>query len=306
MDGRNPETIVPNTIIGGVMKCGTTTLHGFFMEHPDALASKPKEPHFFDREMNYRKGLDFYRPCFTGYTGQRAIVESTPFYIFFPEVCERIRRTLPEVRLIFIFRNPVDRAYSHFWQCYRNGWPWDDFIKAIEAPENRFLLSMGRYGALIERYLKVFPREQLLLLLTDELKNNKADVRRRCYEHAGIDPDFRPAQSSKKMRNVSTMPVSRSLQKLAYMCLLDGMKAEERYIYDADGLIVSERIPQKVDPLQKLKYRAYRFIRRNNVKQAPYPPLDRAARARVMELLRDDIERFAELTGLDVSAWLSN
>jgi hypothetical protein len=285
------------------MKCGTTSLYYFFSEHPDAFVSSVKEMHFYDREANYKRGGEFYDRFFTGYNGEHTIVDATPFYSIFPDIPQRIKDTKPDSRLIFIFRNPVERAYSHFWQCYRNGWKWDDIMSALKEPGNRFLLAMGCYGEMVKNYLEVFPREQMLFLLTDELKSDPVSVRRKCYAHAGIDPDFLPTGTSDDVRNPATLPRSLMLQRAAYNILIPGMHPNKRYHYDQDGFITSETLP-KLTPATKLPYRLYRAIRRRNIRPSKYPPLDALSRKKLTEMMKDDIELLSKITGLELTHWL--
>jgi len=294
--------VLPNTLICGVTKGGTTTLWGYFREHPQALVARRKEVHFFDYESHYARGLAFYAREFRGYTGQVAIVDATPSYYLLPEVSRRIHTVLPQARLIFIFRNPLDHTYSNFWMGYANGRPGDSFDEAIRRPENRYLLAGSFYADAIERYLQLFSRGQLLLLLTDELRSNPADVRRRCYAHAGIASNYVPSgKPAHDTQNAARVPHNPVLQRFLYRWL--ARKPEEELVYDGEG-----RVQQRRDMNQGLRglgVQVYYRLTGLNTKPAKYPPMSREAAVLLREIFRADIERFGRLTGLDVSPWLN-
>ncbi len=296
--------VLPNTLICGVTKGGTTTLWSFFREHPQALVARRKEVHFFDYESHYARGLAHYARQFRGYSGQRAIVDATPSYYLLPAVAQRIHQALPLARLIFCFRNPVERTYSNFWMGYASGRPDDSFDEAIRRPENRHLLAGSFYADAVERYLRLFPRDQLLLLLTDELKTDARDVRQRCYAHAGIDADYLPPDTrpQREAQNVARVPRNLALQRRLYRWLAP--RPERELSYDAEG-----RVQQRRDTTEGLLahagVRTYYALSALNTRPARYPPMSPEAAAYLLELFRPDIERFGRLTGLDVSGWLA-
>src|SRR4051812_23905676 len=115
---------LPNFLVIGVEKGGTTWLHAQLKKHPQIFLPDTKEIHFFNKyssnliERDYFKlGIGWYLDFFKPYNGQRAIGEVTPMYICDSEAPLRIQKTLLSVRLIAILRNPVDRAYSHYWMA---------------------------------------------------------------------------------------------------------------------------------------------------------------------------------------------
>jgi len=167
---------LPNFLIVGAMKCGTNTLRGYLMQHKEIFLA-PHEVHFFDREDNYRRGIKWYERHFEGSRGQRAIGEKTPAYCFIPEAPERINRHLPGVKMIWIFRDPIGRAYSNYWHQCRSGYERASFADAIEqglkeeqatGRTNCEYLGKGRYAEQVRRYLEIFPRERMLFLLFED------------------------------------------------------------------------------------------------------------------------------------------
>ena len=185
--------LLPSFLIIGAARAGTTSLHAYLARHPSVAAPTHKELHFFD--LNFSRGLDWYRRHFPATPpGNRAGVvsgEASPYYLFHPAVPGRVRQTLPEARLIALVRDPVDRAYSQHQLARRHGREELDFEQAIAAEparlageEERILatpgyrsvshrhhsyLARGLYAEQLERWYEHFPRDQLLVLCSEDL-----------------------------------------------------------------------------------------------------------------------------------------
>ena len=186
-------------MIIGAQKCGTTSLHNYLTEHPLIAGGFPrKELHFFD--INYQRGTNWYRVSFPtrGYAqwmayrrGARVIVgESSPYYLFHPGVPKRMRALLPEAKLIVLLRNPADRAISHYSHSVRRGYETLDMRQAFAVEEERLkgteerlvndpnyrsfehqhnsYLSRGRYAEQLERWFAHYPREQMMIVRSED------------------------------------------------------------------------------------------------------------------------------------------
>jgi hypothetical protein len=161
---------LPDFLIIGAQRSGTSTLYQYIARHPDVRGAFRKEVHYFD--IYYERGLDWYRACFPfhGFTG-----ESSPSYLVHPEVPARVRAVLPEVKLIAILRNPVERAYSAYNRNIRRRRESRPFAEAVfsEADSLEFAyLERGRYAEQLERWLQHFRREQLLVLSAEAFFKN--------------------------------------------------------------------------------------------------------------------------------------
>jgi len=115
---------LPNFLVIGVEKGGTTWLHAQLKKHPEIFLPQSKEIHFFNKYNSnlikhdyFQLGINWYADFFKQYKGQKVIGEVTPMYICDPEAPLRIQQTLPNVKLIAILRDPVRRAYSHYWMA---------------------------------------------------------------------------------------------------------------------------------------------------------------------------------------------
>ncbi|MBN2431486.1 MAG: sulfotransferase domain-containing protein [Acidobacteria bacterium] len=192
-----PWRALPDTLIIGTRRGGTSTLHRHLRRHPDVVTGRRKEIHFFD--LNYGHGLNWYRAFFpTGRSVRRRretagtvrICEATPFYLAHPLVPERVRACLPGARLIALLRHPVDRASSHYQQMVRDGRETLDFAAALAREGERLgpgagaavtaaayhrdafvnfgYRSRGLYAEQLRRWLEHFPRGQLLILSSEK------------------------------------------------------------------------------------------------------------------------------------------
>jgi sulfotransferase family protein len=169
------NTALPNFLIIGVEKGGTTWLHTQLKKHPDIFLPNTKEVHFFNKYNSnfvaydyYKYGLNWYRRFFKGYNGQKAIGEVTPMYICDAEAPLRIKATLPGVKLIVMLRNPVQRAYSHYWMAKHKNHIALSFKKVIEQEEPRFI-QRGLYYKQLKIYYELFHSHQIMVLFYDEV-----------------------------------------------------------------------------------------------------------------------------------------
>jgi len=202
---------LPTFIIVGAPKCGTTALWSYLDEHPEVEMSRLKEPHFFTelqhdfgngvgkpgplRSITYRNGIEWYAGLFGAKPLARARGEASTHYFSAPDSAALIRRHLPDVRLIFMVRDPVDRLYSHFWQDRKQGVELPDFATLVRTdhPAFRYYAYVSEYETHFTRFLSLFPRDRILVLTDAELRTETAAVLRRVCEFIGVSPDFRPA-----------------------------------------------------------------------------------------------------------------
>ena len=174
-------------VIAGVQKGGTTALFDYLRLHPDLTLPDMKEVHFFDDES-----VDWSRPDYGAYEaavpprGSRLRGEATPIYIYWPNSLERMRDYNPDMRLIIVFRDPVERAWSQ-WRMEQSRTEREPFAWAIREGRARVddpaapgahrihsYVERGFYGEQLRRLLAIFPRQQVLLLRSEDLRANPA------------------------------------------------------------------------------------------------------------------------------------
>lgn len=277
---------LPNVFIAGAQKSGTTTLHRLLESHPQAYTPADRqEIHFFDLEDNFRRGVDWYRSLFAGWNGEAVIFQTSPMYIYRPEVPARIAETCPEARFIFILRNPVERAYSHYWHEIRAGSERLSFEDALArepdrlrrgpAAQRRFsYVDRGRYAAQLSRFFDQFPRERIQVHLTEDLKADPVAVARPMTEFLGLPEDTWIERIGEREwhRNPGQVPRLRWLQRVIYP--------------------VREHAPW-----------LHFLVNLVNLRNTRYPPMAATTRARLHSELAGEIEALEHLIGRDLSAW---
>ncbi len=209
------ERVMPDFMVIGGQKCGTTSLHRYINQHPNIIPTFKKDSSFYD--ANYFRGFKWYRAHFPLKSkmdefqshGERFITgEVTTSYIHHPATPQRIYDTLPNVKFIALLRNPIQRAYSHYQHMVRTGRETLSFKEAIEQEDERLdrveekvlngddaalkafrnfsYKSRGRYAEQLERWFALFPKEQFLILRSEDLFANPEKVTREVYEFLGI------------------------------------------------------------------------------------------------------------------------
>ena len=194
--------------IAGAQRCGTTYLHHLLAQHPHIDMAEPvrPEPKFFLKDELYAKGLDYYQKTyFANATGAPVRGEKSTSYIEYEKVAARIAQCLPSARILFILRNPIERAISNyrfstmhgletlsledaFWQESERSANFD----AAKVSVSPFAyLQRGRYMDYIERYLPYFPRNQIMVLLFEQIRASARPLAS-VYEFLGVDTKFIP------------------------------------------------------------------------------------------------------------------
>jgi hypothetical protein len=271
--------VLPNFIIVGAMKSGTSSLALELKTHPDIFMAE-KELHFFDVDTTYQKGLLHYSSLFEGWNGQKAIGEKTPTYSYAPHVPERIVRFNPKTRLIWIFRDPVARAYSHYWFFVSMGREKQSFEKALKREDlgqgTDFTMrykDRGVYIAQVKNYLNFFPVDQMLFLKLDEFHINRPDVLACVCDFLKVDAGFKFRETPKR-ENVTKTPKSILVQYLAYQ------------LFHKKGSIILQH------------------VKKYNRKTIPgYPAMSEKTHAELRLFYQPHNTLLAELTGLDLSNW---
>jgi hypothetical protein len=169
------EPRLPNFVVIGAPKAGTTSLHQYLRGHPEVFMPAEKELNFFIRPDNWSRGLDWYRRQFAPAAGAKAIGEASPRYTQYPEcqgVAERMAAVVPSVRLVYVVRNPLDQMLSHYRD--RRRWKLERASASRALLENPVYLETAKYAAQLERFLEHFPREQLHVVLAERLRDDES------------------------------------------------------------------------------------------------------------------------------------
>lgn len=296
---------LPNFLIIGAPKAGTTSLYRYLRQHPQVFMSPAKEPNFFafggdappdfngpgDRDEPTTLDLETYQRLFANVTNELAAGEASTVYLYSPDAPQRIHATIPDAKLIAILRNPIDRAFSNYLHLRRSQRePLPDFGQALQAEAERianhwkpfwYYQAQGLYGQQLQRYLQYFERDQLGIWLFDDLKNDELGTIRDIFTFLGVDPTFQP-NTGERVRVTPPVPKNQWLHNLlnrpnplkaiAKSILPQGLRAQ-----------VSAQVNQK--NLTKPK------------------PTERD-RAQLIAAYRDDIEQLQTILHRDLSHWL--
>ena len=192
----------------GAPKCGTTWIAECLAEHPDVCFSWNKEPHFFNRDREYEKGLDYYRTYFKNcenhayrqaghayrQAGKKLRGEYTVNYLYFDSAAERIKKDFPDAKIIIALRNPIDRAYSNFrYEQSRVQIPDNiSFENAVRQKEYARFINYSLYSDGLKRYLARFPKENVLIVIYEDIKKDPLAFIQNIYRFVGADPSYAP------------------------------------------------------------------------------------------------------------------
>ena len=284
--------MLPNFLIIGAQKSGTTTLWNACNAHPDVFMAPARETGFFFNDATFNNGVAFYETAFfRDWNGEKAVGEKTPEYLLFPETAERIRAVLgSDIRLIVLLRNPAQRAHSGWRHNLMMGWESLPFRAALAAePEriatNRFALgrfgylARGYYARQLKRYFDVFSADRIKIIFFDDVLSRQEDVIRDVYRFVGVADDL-PVQEFNEGKPV-----------LASMSLSGSGSSR---MVDFRGSIV--RMPSK---------QLERFAEQYNNTLDTMKALDpEEAGAINRDVFGDDIAALEILTGRRLDAWL--
>lgn len=298
---------MPNFLIIGAAKSGTSALYHLIRQHPQIYMSPRKEPHFFSYEGKHPNSqgpkdyineaiidLADYKALFDGVSDEQAVGEASPTYIYVPKACERIRHYLPDVKLMAILRQPAERAFSAFMHLTRDGLETiGDFAEALDAEEWRIQHNWGPiwhykrcgfYFSQLSRFFDGFERKQIRVYLYEDFKQEPSKILRDIFQFLDVDTDFLPNTSIRP--NVSGIPKSQMAQSMMNSLFLESnlIRAGARKILPGE-----------------LRFKATTALRNMNLTRAVIPP---QVRAQLTQQYHADIIQLESLINRDLSQWL--
>lgn len=297
------NTNIPNLFVIGAAKSGTTTLYSILSQHPQVFMSRQKSTGFWGKDFHYNKGLNWYlQTYFTGAEQYKVRGEATPSYLAKAHTTAPRMKTLEnsnQLKFIAIFRNPVDRAYSHYWyNVNKKNWGHENlsFEKAIEFEQQRAsnsnslgievsrtrnYINNGQYSLHVTEFFKYFKREQFLFLLLEDLSEKHFEkTSNRIFEFINVEKipvEYRKENPSRKV----------------------GKRLSVRFINKHHGLadFLKNKMPKNLTA----------FIRSYFVKKistpVKYPPMKANTRSMLLEKYLPEIDELEGITGRDLSHW---
>lgn len=285
---RSPEPTpggrLPNVVVIGAAKCGTTSMHEYLDSHPDIFMARIKELRFF-ADPDHREWLGHYMAQFE--SSALVVGESSPVYSRAPAVpgaAERMAKLIPDARLIFMVRDPVDRALASYQEERFQGLdtrPFEEAFGDLDDPYNAFL-SASRYAEQLEPYLEHFSRDQILVLSFSDLGPNLQSTMRRVFEFLGLDPSHRFDTAVKYNSGGDRFEYGRIGRRLrnsraAFALRKMSPTGPSRLILGPGKRLFSKPLPRLT--------------------------LDEESRQRLVDALAPDAKRFRDLTGLPFTDW---
>ncbi|MEL7034516.1 MAG: sulfotransferase domain-containing protein [Cyanobacteria bacterium J06592_8] len=296
----------PDFIVIGAAKSGTTTLYEYLSRHPQIYMSKVKEPDFFALDQNYERGLDWYQSLFSPAQPDQVCGEASTTYSRLhqhPKTVERLAKCLPNVKLIYIIRNPVDRAYSFYQYRFKGSQRNPEFLakrnelmtaKTFEEAiqQQSEFIDSSFYLYQIEKYLEYYPRESFLFLLMEDLTQQPLQALNQICQFIGVRPDIDLTQSGEIVAN-------------------QGKNQPEWYVRNQlTGPLKSVPGFQFLSRLipKELKDQIYQMVRGFSYKQwksAQYVPPAMLPETRqiLIEKFREPNQKLAEFLNRDLSHW---
>jgi hypothetical protein len=274
-DGRRGR--LPTFVIVGAQKSGTTSLLHYLGGHPEVF-TYPREAHFFDR--HFERGVGWYRDLFADAGAAAALGESTPEYMYDRRAPSRMAGTIPGARLIAILRDPVDRAYSHYWHNRTRGHEPLSFAEAVEAEDERLrdpdevtrarfgYLDCGRYLSQLELLTSTFSRESLRVVLFEDLRANRLAVVQYLYRFLGV--------------NDTVVPTT---------------------LAEVKNRFVTFRSPRLRGPIRRLPSPLRRVAGRMNIRYVRYPPMESDIRTALQRRFEDERRALAAWLGNELAGW---
>lgn len=281
---------LPNFLVIGAAKSGTTSLYHYLAEHPQIFMSPVKElsyfayndPHVQAGWPNFHfpiKTIQQYHEQFSGVRNETAIGDASPIYLESKLASNRVKELIPNIKLIASLRNPADRAFSGYLMHIRQGHGPDDFTKAFN--ENSRYVQGGFYYARLKQYYDLFPHRNIKICLFDNLKSDPIELLHELYSFLEVDNSFTP--DLKKRYNVGSLPKSKLVNIFITSLVNSGLKSHT---------------PNWMNKLGK------QILKNNNAKTPPeFPP---ELRSKLIHLYREDILKLQDLIDKDLSIWLEN
>jgi len=210
---------LPSFLCIGAQRAGTTWLHNCLTEHPALFLPQKKEVHFFDRQ--YEKGLEWYTQHFKE-ADNEMIGEITPNYYHAPNALQRIKDDLPDVKLIYVLREPISRTYSQYQLYKQSAFEGKTFEQVVA--EEKSVIEFSLQGKHLKKLLSLFSKDNILILFYDDISNNPKIVLEKVFQFLNIDSTFQPSFLNKRVNRVVLPRTQHMLKRIKLNWLIELIK----------------------------------------------------------------------------------
>jgi hypothetical protein len=268
----------------GCQKSATTWLHRCFREHPDIFVPEEDELHYFD--IHYDRGADWYHQYYRNKSKGQRIGDTTSSYIRSPYVPRRIADYNPDAQIVVSLRNPMDRAFSHYWHERKKkkiAFEFEEIFSNYDLFES--WIATGFYDEHLARYYEHFDEDQILVLIFEDLQEDSSSFIRQVFSFLGVDSGFRPSVLDQKVNEAWSRFFG-----------IDALKQKVRN--------VAVRSAKKVLPSTARDVAApLLFEGFGEIKSEYEQGMDRETRARLQAIYRPHIAALEDQLGRSLESW---
>ncbi len=284
---RKRHAALPNLIIIGGLKCGTTSIHHYLGLHPQIQMSKPKELNFFVEELNWDLGVDWYASRFDSRFGVRG--ESSPHYTNLPRfrgVPERIHRHCPDARLIYMVRDPIKRILSHWVHATGAGYESREMAATLSEPDSSYI-HRSMYWMQLQPYLELFDREQIEIITQEELQGEREATMRRAFGFLGVKQAFTSEQFDREWEK-SAAKQGDKYQLMERLIKLPGFRSFDRNF---------DRLPESI------RWIVEKVVHDPERPPAPKPDLPEELFESLCGRFGEDVAELQRFAGREFAGW---
>ena len=281
---------MPTFIIAGAGKSGTSYLAHILSLHPDIFMSTTKEPAFFStlsHRGQYHSNLKFYAKNFLGYEGQPHVGEGSTVYMVDPQSTVLLKKYMPDVKLIFMLRESADRVYSNYWQDIKGGNQHPPFKEMLFEGGKRIteMIDDTKYIVDLERFVDTFPRENILVLLFEDMKKNRLATINKILVFLSLEPYDDSV-------NLDTKVNATAIPRFAFIARFLANPTMRRFIKNISPSRTMGILRKTLNTLRQLNQRGYK-----------YPEMDEECRTYLNGIFEQYNHRLAIKFDLDLSSW---
>ncbi len=283
--------ILPTFMIPGAAKAGTSYVAHILSQHPDVFLPHIKEPGYFSTdptEGRHHRGYAYYRKLLAPGRGAKHLGDASSTYLWDPASPKLISQHIPDVKLIVILRNPIERTYSGYWQDIKSGKQLVDFKSGLLDKHWRIgeMVQRSRYDLQLRRYLEFFNREQILILLYDKLSMDPQETIDKMLTFLNLVPLPQDVDVRSRI-NPAGVPRSRAVARLLRNKKLMGL------VRDAVPATWAPKLKKTIDAMRHL-----------NQRDGSYPKMDDETRRHLVEIFRAPVAELSQMLETDLTHWL--